>query len=104
MSKNLYQNRTFLELLLSTSSEQALVLLSTATKEQLLLLSEIFFNLLRLPLPRKAQYLVKKRKRLLERLVKAKANQRQRSLLVRKHSKFILQLLLSVKQQLNDLQ
>ena len=66
MSQTLQQNKEFLHLLLNTSKNQAVALLFTITKSQLDLLTEILFNLLQLPLPLKAQRIVRKNQKVLE--------------------------------------
>lgn len=104
MSKNLKNNTQFLQLLLSTSKEQALALLYTATKEQILLLTEIALNILQLPLPNKAQHYVTKKKKLFQRLASAKVSKVSKQSIIDKNANYILQVLLSLKQQLTDLQ
>ena len=103
MSKNFIDNKAFLELLLSTSKKQAVSLLQTTTKEQLLLLSEIFFNILNLPLPKTARQYVTKKKKLIQRLASKKTNKSQKLSLIKKHSRFLQQLLFVLKRQLNEL-
>lgn len=104
MSKNVINNQNFLSLLLSTSKEQAIALLQTSTKDQLLLIAEIAHNILQLPLPKKAKHYVNKKKKIIERLADKKLSQTRKFSLVEKNAQFLLQLLLSIKSQLNELQ
>ena len=104
MSKKLIANRHFLELLLSTSREQALTLLTTVTKEQVLLIAEIAYNILQLPLPKKAKYYVNKKKKLIERLASKKLSLKKRTALITKNAKYLMLLLWALKQQFSELQ
>ena len=103
-SKNLRINKTFLDLLLSTSTEQALALLDTATKDQLLLISEIAKNILRLPLPnRKAELYVAKRKKLFQTLANKSLSRARKIKTIRRNANHIMHVLLALKQQLSEL-
>ena len=104
MSRNITNNKHFLELLLSTSKQQALALLYTATNQQILLLSEIAHNILQLPLPKKAEHYVTKRKKLFEALANTKRNLALKRSSIDKNADYILQVLLALKQQLSALQ
>ena len=104
MSKNVASNKYFLNLLLSTSKEQALALLYTPTNEQLLLLQEIAFNILKLPLPKKAQHYVSKKRKLFQRLASGKLSNSIRRSIIEKNADYILQVLLALRQQLNEIQ
>lgn len=104
MSKNLIENRSFLDLILTTSRDQALSLLHTITKEQLLLISEISYNILHLPLPKKAKYYVSRKKKLFERLASRTLSRTKKLTLIKKNAKHILQLLWSLKQKFSELQ
>ena len=104
MSKNLIENQHFLQLLLSTTKDQALALLQTVTKDQLLLISEIAANILQLELPKKAQFYVKQKKKLIERLASKKLSRSKKVSSLQKNAKFILQLLWSLRLQLSELQ
>lgn len=104
MSKHLLDNKSFLDLLLSTSTEQALSLLQTVTKDQLLLLSEIAKNILVLPLPKRGQLYVNKKKKLFVRLADKKLSRTKKLSLVHKNARYLLNTLLSLKAQLQSLQ
>ena len=103
MSKHIAKNTHFLSLLLNTSNDQAIALLYTATPEQLQLLSEIAYNLLELPLNKKAVHLVKAKKQFFETFAHKKLAQAQKIRLLRKHSEHLLTTLLAVKGQLEQL-
>ena len=104
MTKNLVDNTHFLNLLLSTSREQGVALLQTITKEQLLLVSEIAKNIQLLPLPKKAKYLVTKKKKLVTRIADRNLSRTKKLPLIRKNAVYVLSLLLSLKAQLSELQ
>ena len=104
MSKNLIANKHFLQLLLSTSREQALSLLHTTTKDQLLLISEIAQNILQLPLPKKAKHYLGKKKKLIERIASKKLAQSKKLSLIQKNAKYLYLLLLALRLQLSELQ
>lgn len=100
MSKLVKQHREFLQLLLNTSKDQAAALLDTVTPEQVHLLSEIAFNLLQLPLSKKGQTLINKKKTLFEFLASKKQTKEQKRKRIRKHYKYILTTLWALKQHL----
>ena len=104
MTKNIVNNKNFLELILTTSKEQALALLHTATKEQQLLISEIAHNIFDLPLPKKAKYYVTKKRKLFERIASKKLSRTKKNSLIQKNAKYILLLLWALKPQLSELQ
>lgn len=104
MSQTLQQNKEFLHLLLNTSKNQAVALLFTITKSQLDLLTEILFNLLQLPLPLKAQRIVRKNQKVLEAISRKQTPQSKKQSLIKKHYRNILLLLWAVKNQLETLQ
>ena len=103
MSKNVSLNKQFLHLLLTTSWEQGAALLDTVTTPQALLISEIALNLLQLPLQKKAAHLVRKKRKVLQKLADKKVGKLAKRKIIRKHYKFLLDLLLSVKLQLEQL-
>ena len=104
MTKHLINNTPYLNLILSTSQEQALALLHTATPDQALFISEIAKNVLQLPLPKKAQHYVNKRKSLYKQLSKKTLSKQNRLRIIRKNAKHLLTLLLSLREQLSELQ
>ena len=104
MSKHLVKNRDYLMLLLNTSKNQAVALIDSATTEQIALLSEIAYNLLRLPLGKKAARLVKSKQQVFDQLAKKGLGLEQKQRLLRKNYKLILTVLWELKQQLQQLQ
>ena len=104
MSKHLVKNKDYLTLLLNTSKNQAVALIDSATTEQIALLSEIAYNLLRLPLGKKAARLVKSKQQVFDRLAKKGLSLEQKQRLLRKNYKLILTVLWELKQQLQQLQ
>ena len=104
MSKNVQNNKSFLDLLLNTSKEQALALLYTLTKPQLALITEIAYNILELPLPTKAQSHINKKKKLFQRLGSAKVSNSSKQAAIEKNASVILHVLHALRQQLSELQ
>ena len=103
MTKLLINNKNYLELLLSTSREQALTLLHTATAEQGLMISEIAKNILHLPLPKQAKRYVKSKKSLLRHLARRSLSKRERQRIIRKHAKYLLQVFWSLREPFYEL-
>ena len=101
MTKNLLNNKPFLELFLNTSRQQAVELLKTVTDEQLLLLSEIAKNLFKLPLPNTAaKRNVEHRKVLFQQLANKRVSKRKKRQAIIRHRMHILKTLYSLKPEL----
>ncbi len=98
MSKTINRVKHFVLLLLdkSTSKEQAKALLETATLDQVNAVSEITYNLLsgNLPLNSKVNSILKKRKRVLNKLANKSISQKERSCIILQHTRLILDTLL----------
>ena len=103
MSKLLTQNKEFIQLLLKTSKDQSTALLQTTTADQVSVLSEIVLNLLHIPLGKKPKYLINKNKKILERIADKRTSKEIKRKLLIKNYKHILQLLWSVRIQLQEL-
>lgn len=89
-------NKSFLHLLLSnTDKKQQNGLMQTITLEQINALGEIFYNLLNIvPLTKKEEHLIKKRKKLLQKLsLISKSYNSRRKLLVSNKSSLLKTLL-----------
>lgn len=104
MSKHFLKNKEFLHLILHTSNDQALALIDTITPEQIELLSEIAFNILKLPLPKKAKHLVNSKILLFRRLADKKTSKDKKKRLLHKNAKHILLTLWAIRPQLQQLQ
>ena len=104
MSKNIIENKSFLNLLLTTTREQALALLDSITPNQQLLIIEIIKNVLNLNLPKKAKFYVNKKHKLFERIASKKISKTVTRRLIQKNSSHLLLTLWALKQQLSDLQ
>ena len=100
MSENLSKNKNFLLLLLNTSKKQMYALLDSVDKNQSLALSEIFANLLHLPLSKDAHRLLKVHRRLVERLSSKKTSYSKKSSLLRRHRNAVRHLLFAIKENL----
>ena len=103
MSKRLFRESAFIELLLNGDKQQAYALIDTATRDQVLALIEIFINLHRLKVPNKTEHLLKKRKRLFQPLISDKVNVKRKQSLIRQHRLQILDTLRSVRSKLLEL-
>ena len=100
MSENLTQNLSFLLLLLNASKKQMYALLDSVDKTQSLALSEIFSNLLHLPLSKPASRLLKANHRLVERLASKRLSFQKKTSLYRRHRNIVRQLLHANKDDL----
>ena len=93
----------FIRAILRGSNVQAEALLVTASDRQVDCLSEIFYNLQRLPLGKKAKALVAKYRKIVDVLGDLAVRVKSRLLMVQKFAKKILLLLQSVKIRLLSL-
>lgn len=100
MSKKLASEKHFISLLLNTDKVQAKALLNSITFRQIQVLIEIFANLQRLKVPAKTGALLRKRKRVINKLLDKNLTLRNKLLTVQQHTKQIYDTLLSVKTQL----
>lgn len=102
MANHVLQNKEYLLLLLNpaSSQQQQIALLNTATRAQRLALAEVFKNLASLKdIPGKTKKLLATKKKIVKKL-QAK---RITALDIAKHRRYILQVLLSVRNQLQEL-
>ena len=104
MSKHFIQNKEFLHLILHSTNDQAVALIDTVTPEQIQLLSEIAYNILQLPLPKKGKYLVNSKLMLFKRLADKKTSKDKKKRLLHKNAKHILLTLWAIRPQLQQLQ
>ena len=100
MSENLEKNSNFLLLFLNTSKQQAYALLDSIDKQQSLVLSEIFANILHLPLSTNAKRLLKLHRTLIERIASKRLGFRKKQSLLRRHRSTVRKLLYSIKDNL----
>ncbi len=103
MSKKITKSKSFLDLLIFTTTSQARALLDTVTDEQTLALCEIAFNLQTLPLSGIIQKKIKLRKSLLKKLSDSKIKIKTKTNLIRAHKYQILDILYAVRFQLKPL-
>ena len=105
MSTNISKNKSFLDLLLTTSREQALSLLQAVTPSQGLLLTEIAYNLLleEVPLPKKITNYIKKHRKLFVRIANSKLSATRKQKAIQKDARHVLFVLLALKEQLTSL-
>ena len=103
MSKRLFREAAFIELLLNTNKQQAYALLETATLKQVLVLIEIFINLHSLKIPKQTENLLGKRKRLFQPLISNQVKVNRKQELIRQHRLQILDTLRSVRPRLLEL-
>ena len=105
MSTNISKNKSFLDLLLTTSREQALSLLQAVTPSQGLLLTEIAYNLLleEVPLPKKITNYIKKHRKLFERIANSKLSATRKQKAVKKDARHVLFVLSALREQLTSL-
>lgn len=92
-----------LQTILSGDKKQALAILVTLNANQIQLISEIIYNLLQIPQSVTVSRLLKRNKKIINRIGNPKLNPLKRLRLTRKHNKLILKVLYSVKKQLLDL-
>jgi hypothetical protein len=93
----------YIRLLLNTSVNQARSLLSTATADQAKALCEVAFNLLKSKVPLKIRKIVKKYKKLLEKLTRKGISIASKIKLLKTHCRQVLAVLGSVKESLMKL-
>ena len=93
MSANINQHSDFLRLFLNTEPYQQKALLFSITPEQLDVLSEIFHNLLTLPLTQEESRFVKRREEVISKLANISKSVRSRRQAVNKHTRQILTVL-----------
>ena len=103
MSSNLDNNRSYFDLILNSSSKQQGALLSTITDPQVDLISEIFHNLLILPLESGQKQFIKKRIQFVKKISNNSKSYRYRRRLVIKHKKLVTKFLDFFKDELNSL-
>jgi Trp operon repressor len=102
MSSNIYQNSSYLKLLLNTEANQQKILLSSITNDQVNALSEIFNNLFTLPLTPSESRFVKSRNVVIQKLGDINKSQRYRKGQLIKHSRQVLNTLTFFKDKLLD--
>jgi hypothetical protein len=100
MSSNIQQNLDYLKLLLSTDTIQQRALISTITPEQVDVLSEIFHNLLTLPLTPAENKFVKARGLIIKKLGDTSKTQRYHKSQLNKHSRQVVKTLIYFKDKL----
>ena len=103
MSKTLIDNKCFIILFLETSKQQRRVLFDTLTNTQILVITEICYNLLKLELTDSIQQVIKKRKKILQKLTNSRYKIKTKKTIIVKHYKQISEILLLVKEQLLQL-
>ena len=103
VSKNFEKIRSFLKLFFSTKPSQQSALLQTITIEQAAGLAEVIYNLLNFEVPKKTKVLLKKRDKIIKKIISKKNQGKKKSILFQKYYKFFIEILLSVKQQLESL-
>ena len=101
MSKNIEENKAFLKLFLNTTKAQQKALLYTLTDTQVRVLKEIIYNLRNFKLPRKPTKTIKRRA--IVRLSKSTTSLTQARKLVKKNFKDIIDIFVSVKDELAEL-
>ena len=97
MSARLSKCGDYLKAILKGSNVQGEALLVTASDQQVNCLSEIFYNLRRLPLGKKAKALVAKYRKVVDVIANLALRVKSRLLMVQKFAKKILVILMSVK-------
>ena len=103
MSETLILNKHFIFLFLNTSKQQQKVLFETLTNNQILVVSEICYNLLKLDLDDKTQQIVKKRKKILQKISNHKLTLKNKKKIIIKHYKQLNDILLFIKDKLLEL-
>ena len=103
MSETLMLNKHFINLFLNTSKQQQKALFETITNNQILVVSEICYNLLKLELNGETQQIVKKRKKILQKISNHKLTIKNKKKLIVKHYKQLNVILLTVKDKLLEL-
>ena len=103
VSKNFEKIKTFLKLFYATKPSQQSALLQTMTLEQTSGLAEVIYNLLSFEVPKKTKFLLKKRERIIKKITSKKIQGKQKSKLFQKYPRFFIEILLSVKQQLESI-
>ena len=103
VSKKFEKIRTFLKLFFATKPRQQSALLQTITSEQASGLAEVIYNLLSFEVPKKTKHLLKKRERIIKKVISKKIKDKKKTELFVKYYKFFIEILLSVKQQLESI-
>ena len=103
MSTRLRSCKDFLRTILKGTLLQAEALLVTATNAQVNCLGEVFFNLLRLPLGKKCKVLVAKYRKILDVVGDLNLSVRKRLILIQKHVRKILMILMASKNRILSL-
>jgi len=103
MSDLMTENSAYLRLLLSEDKKQRLALLKTISKKQTEVLTEIFHNLLQLPLVGEDLKVIRRKVKLVKLLGKVVKNYKTKARLINKHKTQVLYLLLRFKEQLKSL-
>ena len=100
MSKVILRAKRFLNLLLTTSSNQQQALLHTATPDQVFAICEIFYNLQHMKLSPKVNTLIKRRRRLMTQLINKQYSTHRKSVIISTNRKQILDILQLVAKKL----
>lgn len=103
MSELIRENSSYLNLLLSEEKKQREALLKTISKKQVEVLTEIFHNLIQLPLVGKDLKLVRKRVKFINFLGKVSKNSTAKARYINKNKTQVLNILLHFKEQLKSL-
>lgn len=103
MSDILLTNQYFIKLLLDTTNEQSRALFQSITNKQILVISEICFNLLLISVDKSTQLIIKKRKKILEKLSNKKISLLNKKRIIKKHYIQLRHTLLHIKDKLLEL-
>ena len=103
MSDLMRENSAYLHLLLSEEKKQRIALLKSISKQQTEVLTEIFHNLIQLPLVGEDLKVVRRKIKLIKLLGKVGKNYTTKARLINKHKRQVLSILLRFKEQLKSL-
>ena len=103
MSDTLLTNQYFIKLLLDTTNEQSRALFQSITNKQIQVISEICFNLLLISVDKSTQLIIKKRKKILEKLSNKKISLLNKKRIIKKHYIQLRHTLLHIKDKLLEL-